>query len=380
MARRDAPLPGVTAVVPAYNMEAFLERTLTSAIRQTYPELDIVVIDDGSTDRTREVAERVAATHDRIRVESVANAGVAAARNLGTRLARTPYVAYLDADDLWHPEKIARQVAALAAHGHEGEWAASYALTRYIGIADEVLGNGPSVEARGPFFEKHLYRNHVGNGSALLVRRDAALALGGFDQSHAARGIGGLEDYDFQLRLLSRYRLELVREFLVGYRIRPGQMSDDADRMSRARPVIIEAVLADCPLSQKQRRQALAHARIVAAWHRLLAGHPFSAAADLARAIRQSPGAVSSWLPEMVKAKLAHRAAARKQPWAASAAARRFEELDPLEEVAPHDGGAAGAIKPRAAFEAMRARSAPALRSAEAPASESVADRSARAG
>jgi GT2 family glycosyltransferase len=106
-------------------------------------------------------------------------------------------------------------VAALAAHGHVEEWAACYALSRYVGVADEVLGNGPSVEARGDFFEKHLYRNHVGNGSALMVRRDVALALGGFDESHAARGIGGLEDYDFQLRLLRGHRLELVREFLV---------------------------------------------------------------------------------------------------------------------------------------------------------------------
>ena len=102
MARADASAPRVTAVIPAYNMEAFLERALTSAAEQTYPHLDILVIADGSTDGTRAIAERFAAGHECVAVESVANAGVAAARNLGTRLARSAYVAYLDADDLWH--------------------------------------------------------------------------------------------------------------------------------------------------------------------------------------------------------------------------------------------------------------------------------------
>src|SRR5690606_28828030 len=111
--------PAVTAVIPAYNMEAFLGRALESALAQTYPQLEIIVIDDGSTDGTRALAEGYAAHDKRIRVVPVANGGVAAARNLGTSMAATPYVAYLDADDLWHPEKISRQVSALAFHGHE---------------------------------------------------------------------------------------------------------------------------------------------------------------------------------------------------------------------------------------------------------------------
>jgi glycosyltransferase involved in cell wall biosynthesis len=194
--RRSAPRgiravtgPGVTAVIPAYNMEALVGRTLASALGQTYPHLEIIVIDDGSTDRTRAIVDKMAAGDPRVRVISVENGGLAAARNLGTRLSTTPYVAYLDADDLWHPEKIARQIAALSAHGHEGEWAGCYALSRFIDLADRVLDNGPSADARGDFFEQHLYRNHLGNGSCLLVRRDAVLEIGGFDPEHALRGL-----------------------------------------------------------------------------------------------------------------------------------------------------------------------------------------------
>ena len=139
---RPAHQPGVTAIIPAYNMEAFLGRALESALAQTYPNLEILVVDDGSTDQTRASAERFAARDPRVRVVSVPNGGVAAARNLGTRMARTPYVAYLDADDLWHPEKIARQVAEMAAHGHKGDWVGCYTLSRYIDTADRVLANG----------------------------------------------------------------------------------------------------------------------------------------------------------------------------------------------------------------------------------------------
>src|SRR5690606_32427232 len=218
------------------------------------------------------LAERMGASHERIRVETIANSGVAAARNLGTELARSTYVAYLDGDDLWHPEKIEKQVAALAVHGHDGEWAACYTLSRYADVGDRVLGNGPLVEARGDFFLKHLYRNHMGNGSCLMVRRDAALAVGGFDPGYAQRGIGGLEDYEFQLKLLRRYKIELVDEFLVGYRVRKGQMSDDMGRMSRARLSTIEAILADCDLSDAERREVLAHARVVAAYREAVSG------------------------------------------------------------------------------------------------------------
>ena len=201
MTRADVSRPRVTAVIPAHNMEEFLERAILSAVRQTYPELDIVVVDDGSTDGTRAIAERMGASHERIRVETIANSGVAAARNLGTELARSTYVAYLDGDDLWHPEKIEKQVAALAVHGHDGEWAACYTLSRYADVGDRVLGNGPLVEARGDFFLKHLYRNHMGNGSHI------ASATYMVDPAHSGRGVG---------RALCEYTVDWARA--AGYR------------------------------------------------------------------------------------------------------------------------------------------------------------------
>jgi glycosyltransferase involved in cell wall biosynthesis len=365
--------PAVTAVIPAHNKEAFIGRTLASALGQTYPHLEIIVVDDGSTDGTRAIAERLAAEDERVRVISVVNSGVAAARNLGTSMATTPYVAYLDADDLWHPEKIARQVAELAKHGHQSEWVGCYALSRFIDLADRVLGNGPSADARGDFFERHLYRNHLENGSCLLVRRDVALEVGGFDPGHAERGLGGLEDYEFQLKLLRRYKLEVVREFLVGYRVYPGQMSDDLVRMARAHVMTLEEILPDCALPAAPRARALAFVRLVAAYRELRAGAWRRAAADVAWTFGRAPIATLRLVAELVGIRFKR----RKRAWTGASE----PELLPFAELAPTDGVAATDdlnARPRARLAAMRLRSAARDQAAEAPASHMVTDRSAR--
>lgn len=365
--------PAVTAVIPAYNKELYIGRAIESALAQTYPQLEVIVVDDGSSDGTRAIAERFAAQDKRVRVVSVENGGVAAARNLGTQLAATPYVAYLDADDLWHPEKVARQIAALSAHGHEGEWAGCYTLSRFIDPADRVLGNGPCADARGDFFEPHLYRNHLGNGSCLLVRRDAALAVGGFDPEHARRGLGGLEDYEFQLKLLRRYRLEVVREFLVGYRVYLGQMSDDLVRLAQARVMTLEAILADCELPPEHRARALTHARIVTAYRKLRARAWLAGAAGLASAFTRAP-AMTLWLLfEMVAILL--RRPGRGSGGGFQAAPVAFAELAPGDGVAATDDINQ---RPRARIAAMRLRSAAPDQAVEAPGDRIAADRPAR--
>ena len=325
-------------VVPAYNMEDFLDRTLHSALAQTYPNLEIIVVDDGSTDRTLAIAKRCADRNENVRVISVPNGGVATARNLGTRMARTPYVAYLDADDLWHPEKIARQIAALEIHERDGQWVGCYALSRFIDLKDRVLADGTSADARGDFFDRHLYRNHLGNGSCLLVRRDAALAVGGFDPGYAKRGVGGLEDYDFQLKLLRTNKLEVVREFLVGYRIYSGQMSDDLVRMARARIAMTENILGGCDLVPDERTRIMTHARLTAVYGKLWGGGWGLAAAELARAFWRAPRATSGMIIELAAIRFSRRRAVRQALNLSSAELRTVE----FSEVAPTDGVAAG--------------------------------------
>ncbi|WP_068070764.1 glycosyltransferase family 2 protein [Novosphingobium lentum] len=252
--------PAVTVVVPAYNAESFILRTLESALGQTYANLEVVVVDDGSTDDTRALCEGLMRPHPGLRILGGPNRGVAGARNAGTQAACSPLVAYLDADDLWHPTKIERQVAAFLRHGLSSEWVANYTLHRMIDAEDRVLGDGAPVSASGDFFVEHLQENHVNNGSSILIRRDVALAVGGFDPTYAARGIGGCEDYDFQLKVLQAGKMELIPEYLVGYRTYPGNMSSNHLAMGLGLLAVIEKFAASPRVTPAEREDAILRA------------------------------------------------------------------------------------------------------------------------
>lgn len=225
--------PLVSIVIPAYNKELFIERTIRSALRQTYGNLEICIIDDGSTDTTRALAERLVAGDTRARIISVPNGGLARARNLGIEESRGAFVAFLDADDLWHPRKIELQVAALTKDSAD-DAAAAYALYRLIDENDRVLGI-VDIVCNGYAFARMLYVDFVGNGSSLLVRRETALAIGGFDPS-----LDSCEDLDFELKLTARHRIVTPPYFLVGYRVYQGNMSSNRLRMARALVATIE--------------------------------------------------------------------------------------------------------------------------------------------
>ncbi len=218
--------PLTSVVIPAYNAELFIERTLRSALRQTHSNLEVIVVDDGSTDKTRAIAE-AAAMDDRVRIISVPNGGVAKARNIGIAEANGEFVAFLDADDLWHPTKIELQLAAMSRRSGDYQPAAVYTLSRTIDTEDRVTGSGRRVVLSGYSFARHLYAKPVGNGSSILVRREAAILAGGFDPTWAARGIGGCEDLDFELRIAAKYPITAIGLYLVGYRQYPGNMSSN---------------------------------------------------------------------------------------------------------------------------------------------------------
>jgi glycosyltransferase involved in cell wall biosynthesis len=287
----------VSVIVPAYNAEHFLARTLRSALGQTYVPLEIIVIDDGSTDSTAAVACAFAQGDKRVRVISVPNGGVARARNIGIREAAGEFVAFLDADDLWHPTKVERQVAAL---DEMKGCAAVYVISRDIDIDDRVLKDAKPVMFNGYTFARHLYHKPIGNGSSLMVRREEALAVGGFEPSWATRGLGGCEDLDFELKLAARYPIGALPLYLMGYRISPGQMSSNKSRMARAAIETIRShIEAGPPLPDWAAKAAMTHVSAYAVSNYTKGRHWKLAAseflhlgrADLMRALR-----VARWL------------------------------------------------------------------------------------
>lgn len=240
-AQQEAVAPLVSVIVPAYNAEVFLGETLLSALRQTYEALEIIVVDDGSTDRTVEIVRGFMARDRRVKLVQQANSGVAAARNRGLHEAQGSLIAPLDADDLWKPTKIERQVACFLAAADN--LALVYTWSHNI---DEMGGimrwkrNRPKVEGRA--FHHLIEANFIGNGSTPLMRKDYVLEAGGYDPAFRTQDAEGCEDWKLYLALAERYDFAAVREPLVGYRQTPGMMSRNLWAMKRAYDLLFDDV------------------------------------------------------------------------------------------------------------------------------------------
>jgi hypothetical protein len=234
--------PEVTVVVPAFNASATLRETLASVSAQTVRDIEILVVDDGSTDDTARIARSVAADDSRIRLLSQANSGVAAARNAGLKAARANLVAPIDADDLWHPTNLHKQLEVFR---RDSELALVYSNFRLINMLGAVIQTPPQSTVRGWVYLRHLAHNIVGNGSAIMFRRDLALGFGGYDPRLRQAGAEGCEDYLLQIQLARRSRFGVVAEPLVGYRKRRDAMSADTARMLLSRIVALTLLEAE---------------------------------------------------------------------------------------------------------------------------------------
>jgi glycosyltransferase involved in cell wall biosynthesis len=253
-AKMEGPL--VSVVVPAFNAASTLASTLDSIIHQTYQALDVVIVDDGSTDVTRSIAHRFCQMDSRIRVIAQLNSGVAAARNAGICASKGDFVAFIDADDLWHPTKIERQLRALLQQSPDV--ALVYSPFRVIDGEGNVMASARRQHASGWVLDRHLKTNIVGNGSSILVRKSVLQEFGGFDPWLRQQGAEGCEDLLLQLRIAFRYKFCEVPEYLVGYRRHGGNMSADRDRMTRSGMLAIRRALSECAAPARSTRGVLA--------------------------------------------------------------------------------------------------------------------------
>ncbi|EGE57512.1 putative glycosyltransferase protein [Rhizobium etli CNPAF512] len=237
--------PLITVVIPAYNAEKTLLETLQSVSNQSYDKLEILVVDDGSRDGTFALASDYSLIDRRVRVLRQANGGVARARNYGIGEARGVYVAPVDADDIWHPEKIERQFQALAkfpdGQGVAYNW---YAAIDENGV---IFGHSRPVLHEGNIFEPLLRENFIGNGSTPLMPRAEVLRCGGYDASLRDSGAEGCEDLKLYLALAESLPFALVRDFLTGYRFTRGNMSSNAYRMLKSHALVMAPIIERYP-------------------------------------------------------------------------------------------------------------------------------------
>lgn len=286
--RTSSREPLVSVVIPAWNAEQTLLETLQSVAAQSYRRLEILIVDDGSTDRTASMAERFCAAEPRARLLRKPNGGVASARNLGIAEAQGNWIAPVDADDLWHPSKIEKQVAAAIAAPDPPGFV--YCWFRHIDELGRVTGSGPRWGLEGPAFAQLAYLNFVQNGSALLMSRSAWSAVGGYDEGLRAEGAEGCEDVLLQLQIARRRPIAAVPEHLVGYRRHAGRMSSAFDQLVRSWRLAYERLAGEhAPVPPQVLRWISARCHFDIAEQRAAAGAYAQALASLAKSLGLDP-------------------------------------------------------------------------------------------
>lgn len=228
----------VTVVVPTYGHEAYVLDTLASVFAQDYPAVEVIVVDDGSPDRTEAVLAPLA-REERIRYVRQANAGAAAARNAGAALARGELLLFLDDDDLLYHGALACLASALDAHPE-----LAFISGRRIAFADAPGSTAPTTppapsDAEGADVVRYdrlafLVANQITSPGQVLMRRAAFEAVGGFD-----RELWGTDDWDLWLRLLARHLGGMCARPTLAYRLHAANASRQGGRMRQnARAVV----------------------------------------------------------------------------------------------------------------------------------------------
>jgi cellulose synthase/poly-beta-1,6-N-acetylglucosamine synthase-like glycosyltransferase len=290
----------VGVVVPMFNAERTIRATLTSICRQSHQALDIVVVDDGSTDRSASVVACHARKDRRIRLIRQSNAGVAHARNRGAAYTDAAFLAFVDADDLWAPPKIQLQLRVL----QEGGTSAGLAYCWYAHIDGDgrisSLYNQPAADGR--VLQRLCRTNFVGNGSSMLVRRSAFERAGQFDPSLRARNAQGCEDLLMCLRIAESHEFRVVPQHLVGYRMTNTNMSSDVMQMLRSCEIVLAEFREKYPHFGSDLDAHLVQMTDSVAVRALIDGRVFTACNLFRKMFVLDPRTALSRMPDMVEA------------------------------------------------------------------------------
>jgi len=244
--------PLVSVVIPNYNYARFLPEALESVLGQTYPEVEILVVDDGSTDDSLVVLRRY---DGRIRMLSQRNGGVSRARNLGIRESRGALVAFLDPDDAWLPEKLTKQVALIESRG----FGMVYSGLRFVGEDGAVRGQTTDGLSGWVLKELALLEKPgvPASGSSAVIRRECFDVLGLFDPALSTSA-----DWDLWRRIAGRYEIGMVREPLVSYRLHGASMHRDVELFERDMLLAFERMFADDAASEVHPLERRAKAKL----------------------------------------------------------------------------------------------------------------------
>lgn len=244
--------PKVSVIIPVYNAESFIEEALESALAQTYKNIEIIVVNDGSTDKSYEKIKPYLAS---IKYISQENKGVSSARNNGIRQSKGELIAFLDSDDIWLPDKLDLQVDYLRNNPD-------------VGLVHTNISciNGSGVNIKLPFdivtgiegkcFKDLFKRNGIAN-STVLVRRTCLDKVGLFFD-----GAPCTEDYEMWMRISIEYPIGFINRTLMFYRVHESGVSQDSFRQALDVLVALNSIISRYPDVYREVGKAVVNARV----------------------------------------------------------------------------------------------------------------------
>ncbi|MFQ6537324.1 MULTISPECIES: glycosyltransferase family 2 protein [Aphanothece] len=280
-----APSPRVAVVMPIHNAAPCLRETLRTVQNQTLPDWELIAIDDGSSDDSAAIVAAVTAQDPRIRLLRQPNAGVSRSRNRGVAASRAPLIAFLDADDLWHPQKLERHLAQFTRDPGLG---LGFARVEFLTPEGRPTGGIASLPPLPLTAAGLLAENPTTTTSNWVVRREVFEAIGGFvaEMSYS-------EDLEWLVRLASagRWRIEPLDQVLTYYRTSTAGLSASLERMERGWLRLIEQVRGYAPdLVARHFAEAQAvHLRYLARRSLRLSVPPAQGRDFIVRALRSDP-------------------------------------------------------------------------------------------
>ncbi|MBU1047346.1 MAG: glycosyltransferase [Candidatus Omnitrophica bacterium] len=225
--------PLISVIVPTYNRAHFLKEAIESVLAQTYKNLEIIIVDDGSTDNTSKLVEKF--TDKRIIYLHQDNKGVSVARNRGIQRAKGEYISFLDSDDIWLPQKLQKQLEVFKTSRFNP--GVVYTGIQYMDHNGNPKKQKKLSKYRGNIFNKLLRKNIAGIGSTMLVKRECFDKCGLFDENLPSR-----EDLDILIRISQYFAVDYVPEFLTLERIHRQRITADIDKKIKGRELLFKKI------------------------------------------------------------------------------------------------------------------------------------------